>query len=106
MNIPAQPSRTQLQPERSLVRWGAALAILLLTMLANVPIQHATGNTVPFLPYFPAIVLIAFFCGSRPAAAATLVAVVVVSFFWMNPVFSPVVARRQDIYALLLFLIA
>src|SRR5581483_9608834 len=106
MNLPAQPSGTQLQLKRSRVRWGAALAILLVAMLANVPIQQATGNAAPFLPYFPALVLIAFFCGSGPAAAATLVAVLVVSFFWMDPLFSPAVARRQDIYALLLFLIA
>lgn len=95
-----------MQLRHPLARWGLSLLVLSAATAINFGVQSATGRAVPFLPYFPALLLIAVLAGPAPAAVCALASAVVVEFFWLDPAYSLRISRVQDLYALAFFCMA
>ncbi|WP_198320738.1 hybrid sensor histidine kinase/response regulator [Azohydromonas aeria] len=92
------------------VRWRrwllAALAWGLPTAL-NFWLQPLFNGRIPWLPYFPALVLTGYHAGAGPGAAVLVGAALTVSTFWFDPVGVPwPVTRPSDLLIVGLFLLS
>jgi two-component system CheB/CheR fusion protein len=65
--------------------WALAFSILLLTTLLNARLQPWLGGRPPFLPYFPAIVLIGLYAGLWPAVTSVVLALAAAAYLWLPP---------------------
>jgi two-component system CheB/CheR fusion protein len=93
--------------ERSLARWLVALGTVGATTLLNFWMQHATDGRAPFLPYFPALMAIGYYCGAAPSIVAVALATLAVTTFWIEPVGRPLtVLHAADLAMLGLFVAA
>ena len=63
----------------SVPRWGLAILLAAAATGLNFIIQFLTGERVPFLPYFPAIMAVGVIAGAGPHLATLLAAAVAVS---------------------------
>ena len=86
--------------------WVFALAILVVTTVVNVRLQHWMAGRAPFLPYFPALVLVALYAGLWPAVVAGVATVAVVSYLWVPPAGHWAVRLESDLTALVFYAIS
>ncbi|HET7201901.1 MAG TPA: ATP-binding protein [Steroidobacteraceae bacterium] len=93
----------------SLVRrtraWVFAFTILAVTTLVNPSLQQWTDGRAPFLPYFPALVLIALYAGLWPAIVALGLSLTIIGYLWLPPE-GWTVGLQSDLTALALFGVA
>ncbi|MBE7941290.1 response regulator [Ramlibacter aquaticus] len=78
------------------VRWACALLIPATAALLNVPLQHMLDGRAPLLPFLPAVLLVAFLSGWRPAVLSTVVSGVCIAWAWMEPIGSFEIRREAD----------
>ncbi len=62
-----------------------AIIIVLVATVVRLVFLSVLGTAVPFVLFFPAVVLAALYGGLRAGVLATLLSVIVTDFFWMNP---------------------
>jgi PAS domain S-box-containing protein len=65
--------------------WALACAILGATTAVNFPLQAWMAGRAPFLPYFPALVLIGLYSGLWPAIASVGLSIAAVAYYWIPP---------------------
>lgn len=79
MRLPANPSPLQ--------RYGLAVGVSVLALVLSLVFFSLFGRT-PFLLFFPAVVLSAWFGGLGPGLLATLLALVLSDYFLLAPLYS------------------
>ena len=72
-----------------LVRYGGAFLVVILATWCRIGLEPVLGEGTPFLTYFPAIVFIAWACGSAPALLSVLAAAALAAYFFQVPRFAP-----------------
>jgi PAS domain S-box-containing protein len=85
--------------------WALASVILGATTLLNFWMQAWMAGRAPFLPFFPALVLIGLYAGLWPAVVAVGLSTTVVAYFWIPPP-GWSVSLNSDVAALFFFAIA
>ena len=85
--------------------WALASVILGATTLVNFPLQDWMAGRAPFLPFFPALVLIGLYAGLWPAVVALGLSVGVVAYFWIPPP-GWAVGLHSDLASMVFFAIA
>ena len=85
--------------------WALAFVMLGATTLLNFSLQAWMAGRAPFLPFFPALVLIGLYAGLWPAILAVGVSTTLVAYFWIPPP-GWTVSLDSDLAALLFFAIA
>ena len=96
-----------LLPERdrpAFVRYGCAVLTVVVATLARWPLQKELGVNVPFLLYFPAIIVAGWLGGLGPALFSTALSAFAAGFFFMEPTYSFRLATRGELLRLSLFL--
>ena len=93
-------------PSRSpLLRYGVAVAAVALATVIKMALDPILGHDSPFLLFFGAIVLAAWFGGVEPAIVATVASVFVTAYFFFPPQFSLRVASYGDRVRLVTFIL-
>jgi PAS domain S-box-containing protein len=73
-------------PERpALPRYGVAVLAVVAAVLVRMPFQPLLGATTPFLFFFPAIIVAAWYGGFGPGLLATGLSALGASYFFMDP---------------------
>jgi len=70
----------------NLWRYGAATLLVALATVLRLKFLHAFALTHPFLTFYPAVFIAALCCGLGGGLLATILSVVVVDYFLMEPV--------------------
>jgi two-component system CheB/CheR fusion protein len=88
-------------------RWLLAVVLYAVATAANCALQPLAQGRIPWLPYFPALVLTGCGAGLLPALAVLLAAAGTVTTFWIQPfgVLWPV-HQPADLFIVVLFLVA
>ncbi|HEX8185183.1 MAG TPA: PAS domain S-box protein, partial [Blastocatellia bacterium] len=95
-----------LHPRSNLFRYGFAVLIVVLVTLLRIPLNPLLGATaVPFILYFPAIMLSAWYGGLGPGLLATLLSSVGALYFNFDRSFSFSAPSVDDSFRLGLFLL-
>jgi signal transduction histidine kinase/CheY-like chemotaxis protein len=71
-----------------LLRYGVAVLAVLVALLARWLLQPVLGDNVPFLLFFPAIMIAAWFGGLGAGLLATALSALAATVFFLSPVFS------------------
>ena len=94
-------------PLSDLTRWLSAIGGVACATLVNFWIQRVTGTSIPFLPFFPAVMAVGFLAGVGPGVLALITSALTVGTLWLSPVGA--IWRIEDprhLYALLFYLAA
>lgn len=67
-----KPHLLQSARRSTLIRYGVAIATVLAVTVLRLPLAPLLGNSVPFILYFPAVVIAGWFGGFGPGVIATL----------------------------------
>ncbi len=67
---------------------------------------QSLGAGLPFITFFPAVMLAALYGGFRGGVFATLLSATGVSYFWMEPVYSFTIGKPANLIAMALFISA
>ncbi|HKQ37540.1 MAG TPA: PAS domain-containing protein [Verrucomicrobiae bacterium] len=70
------------------LRYGIAAVAVLAATLVRFPLQPILAHSVPFLLYFPAVLIAAWYGGFGPGLLVTVAGSLASSFFWMAPYFA------------------
>jgi PAS domain S-box-containing protein len=81
-------------------RYGFAIGVVLLAWLAREAITSAVGSTaLPFIFFFPAVTVAAWYSGLRPALLSILLSAALAYTFFVDPIVDPI----YDIVSLIAF---
>src|ERR1700726_87400 len=86
-----------------LVAYGVAVLASGVSILLRWPLWPVIGDHTPFMTFFPAVILSAYFGGLGPGLVATFVSGAGAAFFLLKPHFSVEVQAPADVLALGLF---
>jgi signal transduction histidine kinase/CheY-like chemotaxis protein len=88
-------------------RWLFMLVVFAAASAFNFSLQPELSGRVPFLPYFPALVLVGMCAGLGPGIVLMLLADLMVQIYWVEPygVIWPI-AKTGDTLTILMFLVA
>jgi CHASE3 domain sensor protein len=95
------------KPSPAWVRYAVAVGCVILGWLAREALTPAVGPTaLPFISFFPAIAMAAWYGGLGAGVLATLLSAVAAHWFFIEPVHSWSITKFSDVAALVAFLIA
>jgi PAS domain S-box-containing protein len=98
---------TNYKPRPAWARYGVAVGSVILGWLAREALTPAVGQTgLPFLFFFPAAAMAAWYGGFGPGALATLLGATAANWFFIEPLHAGSVGRVGDVVALAAFLIS
>jgi two-component system sensor kinase FixL len=86
-----------------LKRYGVALLLVAASLLLRLSVQPWLGVKIPYLQFFPAIVVAAWFGGFGPGVLAVALSAALAAFFFVAPIGSFAIADATDLVSLLLF---
>jgi len=87
----------------SLVRFSIAIASVSGTALLRTALDPVFGDKFPLVPFFPAIIVSAWFGGIWPNIAATVISAAAASYFWITPRGLFVIREPADLAGLVAF---
>jgi signal transduction histidine kinase len=88
----------------ALARYATAVAVVLLTLAANGPIEQLVGPGPPLIFFVPAVTISAWQGGGGPGLLATLLASALCAFYFFPPVGSLTISNPSDVARLVAFL--
>jgi PAS domain S-box-containing protein len=88
------------------VSFALAVATTAAAAGINFLVQPLEAGRAPFLPFFPALILTAFYGGFAAGLTAIALSMLAVDFFWMQPTWQLRVSDIGDAFALLVFALA
>jgi PAS domain S-box-containing protein len=91
---------------RRSLRYGFALVAVLVASLIAAPVQKLVGGRVPFITYFPLVMLVRVIAGPGPGIFSTVLSALAVAVIWMDVLRAPVPDKSADIVSLVLYLLA
>ncbi|MFL6198336.1 MAG: ATP-binding protein [Thermoanaerobaculia bacterium] len=92
------------QDRPALVRYGCAALAVVVATLVRWLLHESLGGNVPFLLYFPAIIVAGWLGGLGPALLATALSGFGAEYFFMEPTLSFRLATRGEVLRLSLFM--
>jgi len=92
----SQEVRVQERPRHPLAAYGIALVATAASVLIRWPLWPWLGNTVPFMFFFPAVMVAAYFGGFGPGLLATILSAAAAAYFLLEPIYSFAIANPQD----------
>jgi len=90
----------------TLARYGFTIAAVTFATLLRFTLEPVFGFEVPFIIYFPTVVLCAWFGGLRPGLLSTALSGITAWYLFIPPKFSFAVLDRSAIVQLVIFLLA
>jgi len=86
---------------------GFVSALLITAMAAGIRLLalHELGNSVPYITFYPAIIITALLCGLLPGLLATILSALMASYWWIEPSESLKIAASADRLSLFVFLL-
>ncbi|MDB5323472.1 MAG: domain S-box protein [Phycisphaerales bacterium] len=93
------------KPRHALVAHGLAFLAVAASLLFRWIFWPVFGDAVPFMGFFPAVMVAAYLGGAWPGMLATLLSAAAASFFLFEPRFSFAIADRAGLAGLVLFLL-
>ena len=91
-------------PRSALQRYGFAVIITALFVLFRFPLQSLLGDFVPFILFYPALILSAWYGGFGPGLLSTFLSAVAALYFFIEPQRSLVPISRQTAFSLFVFI--
>jgi PAS domain S-box-containing protein len=91
-------------PRTALLRYGFAILLTALAVLIRVPLVLVLGVGVPFILFFPAVTLSAWYGGLGPGLLATGLSTLAAAFLYIEPTSSLTLIRLADVVRLTLFI--
>ncbi|MBI4444918.1 MAG: PAS domain S-box protein [Acidobacteria bacterium] len=85
--------------------YGLAVLVAGLATLLRLPLNSVWGARLPFLLFFPAIMVSARFGGFGPGILTTVLCALATDYFWMEPFHSLSLRDPADLIAIFVFLI-
>ncbi|MBI4904003.1 MAG: PAS domain S-box protein, partial [Acidobacteria bacterium] len=96
----------QTDPGRWFVRYGAAVLATIAAVLLRMALTPLVGATaVPFITFFPAVLIAAWFGGFRPAVLSIVLSTLAADYLFIPPVKSLVMPNAGDQITLLIFVV-
>ena len=88
-------------------RYGIAIGSVVMGWLAREAFTPVVGPTaLPFIFFFPAVAMAAWYGGLRPGALAAILSVAAADWFFVNPIHAWGVSGLADVAALAAFLVS
>ena len=103
-DLPLLPPEEKSRPER--YRYGVAIAIVVAATAVRFALSPALGTGVPFLTFYPAVILAALYGGLRAGLLATVLSALIVDYFWIEPLGQFTIGSPADWVSLLFFLLS
>jgi PAS domain S-box-containing protein len=91
------------KPTRLVVRYALAVVLTGVFLFLRFALQPVLGPSVPYLQFFPAIMLAAWFGGLGPGLLATALSSALAAYFFLEPLGSIQVHSTADLVSLPLF---
>src|SRR5258706_4024121 len=91
-------------PRHSLAAHGVAVVAVAVSLLLRWILWPVFGDAVPFMGFFPAVMIAAYFGGVWPGMVATLLGAAAACYFLLEPRFSFAIADTAGLAGLVLFL--
>jgi PAS domain S-box-containing protein len=85
---------------------GLAVATTAAAAGVNLLVQPLEAGRAPFLPFFPGLILTAFYGGFPAGLAAVALSMLTVDYFWMEPTWQVRISNIGDAFALFVFALA
>jgi PAS domain S-box-containing protein len=86
-----------------LARYGLALAVVFIASLLRISLNTVWGVGLPYITFYPAVMLTALVGGLGPGILATILAALISTYFWLPPEFSLAIASLADALGLGVF---
>ncbi len=86
-------------------RYAIAVAVVLIVMFVKAPIEARLGQGPPLILFVPAVTLAAWYGGLGPGLVATVLASLLCSYFFLEPIGSLMVRRGNDVLRLAAFVL-
>jgi K+-sensing histidine kinase KdpD len=94
------------RPRPPLLTYGAALFIPLAATLLRALLTPLIGSTtIPFITYFPAVLIVAWFGGLRAAVVSIFISALLSDYYFVDPVGTLLIPAPTDRIALVIFAI-
>ncbi|MGB9179891.1 MAG: ATP-binding protein [Pyrinomonadaceae bacterium] len=90
-------------PRSALQRYGFAVIITVLFVLLRFLLQPLLGDFVPFILFYPALILSAWYGGLGPGLLSTFLSAFAALYFFIEPN-SPALINRQTNFSLVVFI--
>ncbi|HET9531661.1 MAG TPA: DUF4118 domain-containing protein, partial [Blastocatellia bacterium] len=87
------------------LRYGLAVVSVTASMLLRIPLAEKLGSSVPFLFFFPALMVSGWYGGLGPGLLATLLSAAAAFYFILEPGYSFALTNAGDTFTLVLFII-
>jgi len=98
------PRIVQVQkPTQPVIRYAIAVVLIGIFLLLRFALQPVLGPSVPYLQFFPAIMLAAWFGGLGPGLLATALSTALSAYFFLAPLRSFEIDSTADLVSLPLF---
>jgi PAS domain S-box-containing protein len=90
----------------ALFRYGFAVLMVIVATLLRVSLDPLLGSgSVPFILYFPAVMLSGWYGRLGPGLLSTVLSTLAAQFFYIEPAFSFMVPTYNEVFRLILFFI-
>jgi PAS domain S-box-containing protein len=86
-------------------RYAASFFLIVVVLLLRFALQARLGLSVPYLQFFPAVMLAAWLGGTGPGLLAVVLAAAASDFFFLGPTYSFAIAAPADRLSLPLFVL-
>ena len=86
-------------------RYGFAVAVVLAATGTRLAFNPVVGVEAPYLPFDVAVIIAAWFGGRGPGLVAAALSAFSVDWFFIEPLYSPLLASRERLWGLALFVI-
>ena len=86
-------------------RYAASFFLIVVVLVLRFALQWRLGLSVPYLQFFPAVMLAAWLGGTGPGLLAVVLAAAASDFFFLSPTYSFAIAAPADRLSLPLFVL-
>lgn len=100
------PTRRDPHAPRGVLAYGVAIAVVVLALLIRFAIDPWLGPRVPYLQFFPAILVAAWYGGLGPGVLASLLSALFADIWFLQPIGLFKIPALLDIHSLGLFVLA
>jgi PAS domain S-box-containing protein len=91
--------------QRVLTPYGISVSAVLLMVVLKAAIEAWTGPGPPLMYFVPVVTFVAWLGGLGPGLLATVMSGLISSVFFLEPVGSPWIESKNDLFLLILFLV-
>ena len=87
------------------LRYGVALVLALVALLLRILMLRELGIAAPFITFFPAVLLSAWYGGFGPGLLTTALSAFLAVYYFVPPLYSPAIDTATDTWGLVRFIV-